>query len=90
LLRHKKLDVDALYRSNGVYSYSRGINPRAIVALTAGVLSALAGIVLNRLGVGGGWVDALVHLYDYAWFVGFFVAGTVYLILMRGRTPPIE
>jgi cytosine/uracil/thiamine/allantoin permease len=24
-------------------------------------------------------------LYDYAWFVGFFVAATAYVILMRGR-----
>jgi nucleobase:cation symporter-1, NCS1 family len=84
LLRHKKLDLDSLYRSNGIYSYSRGFNPRAIIALTAGVLSALTGIVLDHLGVGGGLVDALVHLYDYAWFVGFFVAGTVYLMLLRG------
>jgi len=90
LLRHKKLDVDSLYRSNGVYSYSRGINLRAIIALILGVLSALTGIVLNRLGIGGGWVDAFVHLYDYAWFVGFFVAGTVYLVLMRGNVQAVE
>jgi NCS1 family nucleobase:cation symporter-1 len=24
-------------------------------------------------------------LYDYAWFVGFFVAGGIYLLLMRRR-----
>jgi NCS1 family nucleobase:cation symporter-1 len=30
-------------------------------------------------------VPALHPLYDYAWFVGFFVAGGAYLGLMRGR-----
>jgi len=92
LIRHKKLDLGSLYRSNGVYEYSRGINPRAIIALAIGVLLALAGIVLDRLGIGQGStlgghqiVDVLIHLYDYAWFVGFFVAGSVYIILMRGN-----
>jgi cytosine/uracil/thiamine/allantoin permease len=26
-------------------------------------------------------------LYDYAWFVGFFTAGAVYLVLMRMMAP---
>ena len=40
-------------------------NPRAIVALVAGVFVALIGLA----------VPPLRFLYDYAWFVGFFVAG---------------
>jgi NCS1 family nucleobase:cation symporter-1 len=92
LLRKRNLDVASLYRSNGIYEYSKGINPRAIVALLVGVLLALTGTVLSHLGVGENWtiaghhvVRALVLLYDYAWFVGFFASGAVYLILMRGR-----
>ncbi|WP_263367785.1 NCS1 family nucleobase:cation symporter-1 [Edaphobacter bradus] len=92
LIRRRRLDVCSLYRRNGVYEYSSGINPRAIVALITGVLLALTGIVLNRLGVGASWligghhvVRVLVHFYDYAWFVGFFTAGTVYTMLMRGH-----
>jgi NCS1 family nucleobase:cation symporter-1 len=27
-----------------------------------------------------GWIS---HLYNYAWFVGFFVSGIVYMLLMR-------
>jgi nucleobase:cation symporter-1, NCS1 family len=92
LLRRRKLDLHSLYRSNGVYEYSRGINPRAVIALIAGVLLALSGVVVNRLGIGDNWtvgslhiVHALVLLYDYAWFVGFFISGTVYLLLMRSQ-----
>ncbi len=77
ILRHCELDVDALYRSQGSYQYSSGINWRAVLALGAGVVLALTGLV----------VPPLRPLYDYAWFVGFFVAGAVYLGLMRGLSP---
>jgi NCS1 family nucleobase:cation symporter-1 len=75
LVRKCELDVDALYRSDGKYSYTRGVNWNAIVALAAGIAVALIGLV----------VPSLRWLYDYAWFVGFFVAGSLYLILMRTR-----
>jgi len=92
LLRKRKLDLSSLYRSNGIYEYSKGINPRAVAALASGVLLALSGVVLNHLGIGHDWtiggypiISVLVLLYDYAWFVGFFVAGAVYLALMRSH-----
>ena len=46
--------------------------------------------MMAALGVGvalvliGRFVPALHWLYDYAWFVGFFVSGTIYVALMRG------
>ncbi|MCU1324449.1 MAG: nucleoside transporter family [Acidobacteriaceae bacterium] len=73
-LRHKRLEVDALYHRGGPYEYSGGINPRAMVALVAGVFVALIGL----------FVPSLRWLYDYAWFVGFGMAAVVYLGLMRG------
>jgi len=75
LVRKCELDVDALYRSEGKYSYTRGVNWNAIIALAAGIAVALIGLV----------VPSLRWLYDYAWFVGFFVAGSLYLLLMRAR-----
>ena len=73
ILRKCELNVGALYRSKGEYAYSRGVNWRAVAALAAGIALALCGLAFQPLR----W------LYDYAWFVGFFVAGTVYLILMK-------
>ena len=73
-LRDKHLEVYALYHRGGPYEYSGGINPRAIVALVAGVFVALIGL----------FVPALRWLYDYAWFVGFGLSALVYLALMRG------
>ena len=72
LIRGTKLDVASLYHRGGPYEYTRGINPRAIVALVAGVLIALIGLA----------VPALRFLYDYAWFVGFFVSAASYYVLM--------
>ena len=73
LLRRTQLDTDSLYRRNGIYEYSSGINPKALIALVAGVFVALVGLV----------VPSVRFLYDYAWFVGFFVAGATYLTLMK-------
>jgi NCS1 family nucleobase:cation symporter-1 len=72
VLRKTRLDADALYQRNGIYEYSRGFNLKAIIALVAGVLAALIGLI----------VPPLRPLYDYAWFVGLFVSGILYLLLM--------
>jgi NCS1 family nucleobase:cation symporter-1 len=76
VLRSKKLDVESLYMRDSIYEYHSGINPRAIAALAAGVACALV----------GRFVPAVHWLYDYAWFVGFFIAGGLYVMLMRGVT----
>jgi NCS1 family nucleobase:cation symporter-1 len=71
-LRGTRLDTESLYRREGPYEYRNGINPRAVVALAAGVAAALI----------GHWVTAFDWLFKLAWFVGFAVAALVYLLLM--------
>lgn len=73
LIRKTELDVNSLYHREGAYYYAKGINPRAIFSLVLGVVVALIGLAVRPLH----------FLYDYAWFVGFFVAGGMYLALMR-------
>ena len=80
LIRGTRLDTVSLYRRGGPYEYTRGINPRAIVALVAGVVVALIGLA----------VPPLRFLYDYAWFVGFFVAAASYYALMLRYRPDIS
>jgi NCS1 family nucleobase:cation symporter-1 len=75
LLRRTHLDVGELYNLHGIYRYGSGVNYRAIVALAAGVVVALIGLL----------VPPLRWLYDYAWFVGFLVASVTYWISMRSR-----
>ena len=73
VVRRRELVLPDLYRHGGVYEYSRGFNSKALLALAAGVLVALAGLVLPS-----------VHwLYDYAWFTGFLVSGVCYFLAAR-------
>jgi nucleobase:cation symporter-1, NCS1 family len=80
LVRRARLKVSDLYRRGGMYEYANGVNPRAVAALGCGVAVALAGLV----------IPALRLLYDYAWFVGFGVAGGVYLALMQRTTAVVK
>jgi nucleobase:cation symporter-1, NCS1 family len=75
IVRRSTLKLDDLYIRGGVYEYSHGINWRAVAALAAGIALALLGLA----------VPPLRFLYDYAWFVGFGVAGAVYILLMGGK-----
>jgi len=78
LIRKCDLQVDDLYRRNGVYEYRNGVNVSALIALVVGIAVALFGLV----------VPAARWLYDYAWFVGFFVSGGLYTVLMRRAPQP--
>lgn len=77
LVRKRELVVQDLYRHGGVYDYRSGFNPVAVLALAAGIAVALVGLV----------IPALHWLYDYAWFVGFFVAGGLYSVMMPKPAP---
>jgi NCS1 family nucleobase:cation symporter-1 len=72
LLRGTRLDSYSLYRRGGIYEYKNGLNPAAIVALVLGVAAALVGRFVPRVA----------FLYDYAWFVGFFLSGAIYYLMM--------
>lgn len=73
LIRKTRLDVAALYQRGGPYEYKSGVNSVALIALAAGVVVALVGLI----------VPPLRWLYDYAWFVGLAVSSVVYFLLMR-------
>ncbi len=73
LVRSRDLELEDLYLTEGSYTYRRGWNPAAVLATLLGCALAWGGLV----------VPALRPLYDYAWFVGFFVSFAVYAALMR-------
>jgi NCS1 family nucleobase:cation symporter-1 len=79
-IRHTKLSLFSLYHREGIYHYSKGINPRAVVALVIGVVVALVGL----------FVPSLHFLYDYSWFVGLFLSGVLYAVLMRIWPVPVS
>ncbi|MEE9372851.1 MAG: NCS1 family nucleobase:cation symporter-1 [Saprospiraceae bacterium] len=73
LIRNKVLNIQELFKINGIYSYGGGgFNNAAIIALFIGVVIALIGY----------WVPALNFLYTLSWFTGFFVSFGLYYLLM--------
>jgi NCS1 family nucleobase:cation symporter-1 len=78
-IRRTRLSLYSLYHRDGIYHYTKGVNPRAIVALVLGVVVALIGLFVARLH----------FLYDYSWFVGLFLSGIAYAMLMRVFPVPI-
>ena len=77
IVRRRELALRDLYLPSGVYA---GWNWRAVVATLAGCTAAWIGLV----------VPPLKPLYSYAWFVGFGVAGLLYLMLMlRTAAAPV-
>ncbi|KAF9043599.1 cytosine-purine permease [Hymenopellis radicata] len=76
LVHRSRVDVSAMYDSHGRYRYWRGINWRAAAALLCTIPPCLPGLIHNinnRIKVGN-----VYHIYDIAWFYGFFVASFVY------------
>ncbi|HQY41449.1 MAG TPA: NCS1 family nucleobase:cation symporter-1 [Ferruginibacter sp.] len=85
-IRKKEMQLDELYKTSGAYSYSKGFNQKAIVALVLGILPNLPGFLLQIKLIGAnvfpGWIS---QLYNYAWFVGFVVSALLYYILMKQK-----
>jgi NCS1 family nucleobase:cation symporter-1 len=69
--------VQDLYQRDGLYEYRRGFNWQAVISLFAGAGVAFIGLFVPPLRV----------LYNYAWFVGFFVSFVVYFALMQSAQP---
>jgi NCS1 family nucleobase:cation symporter-1 len=72
LVRHTKLDSYSLYRRGGIYEYRHGFNLVALFALVVGISVALVGAFVPRFE----W------LFKMAWFVGFFLSGAIYYLMM--------
>ncbi len=78
-VRRKALQAADLYKTDGAYTYNGGLNPIAVFSLLMGIAPNIPGFlgtikVVNPATVG----PFLMNLYNYAWFVGFFVAFFAY------------
>jgi NCS1 family nucleobase:cation symporter-1 len=83
VLRRQKLDLAALFDPRGKYSYSNGVNWRAIFTLVVAVAPVVPGFIRAATSPGGqvampGFLDTL---YTYAWFVTFGLGFVLYWIL---------
>ncbi len=77
VVRRGQLELADLYREGGAYWYSDGVNPCAMIALAAGIGTALAGTLH----------PSLRFLFSGAWFSAAFVSFAAYWALMRRYAP---
>jgi nucleobase:cation symporter-1, NCS1 family len=83
-IRRQNLVANDLYNHNGIYGYRNGLNNAAVIALLIGIVPNLPGFLLQIKLISSTTFPAWISdLYNYAWFVGFFVSGLVYLLLMK-------
>jgi nucleobase:cation symporter-1, NCS1 family len=79
LIQRRNLDLVDLYSKTGRYTYKRGWNPVALTALAVGILPNIPGF-LHALGVLASVPAVFQGLYNWAWFVAFFLAAGVHLV----------
>jgi NCS1 family nucleobase:cation symporter-1 len=84
VLRRQELSLRDLFDLRGRYSYSNGINWRAVAALVLAIVPVLPGFVRAALTPGGQVSSPTLFdsLYTYAWFVTFALSFVLYLALM--------
>src|SRR5688572_4460917 len=83
VLRKQKLDLAALFDPKGKYSYSNGINWRAMISLALAIAPVVPGFI-HAASTPGGQVAMPTFLdtvYTYAWFVTFGLGFALYWVL---------
>lgn len=74
-VRRQRLELVDLYSENpkAAYAYSNGWNHRALIAFALAAIFSIATV----------WVERLAALSGYAWLLGAFLGGVIYLGLSR-------
>jgi NCS1 family nucleobase:cation symporter-1 len=80
ILRKTRLDVEELYKPDGIYSFTNGFNLKALAAVLIGVLPVVPGFLHAATTEGGVVADPtfLDQLYRYGIFVTFGLAAITY------------
>jgi NCS1 family nucleobase:cation symporter-1 len=80
LVRKRRIDLAQLYTPGGIYSYAKGVNVRAVVALLVGWAVTLVGFFVTPVHFlwSGGWIFSLL---------GGLLA---YWLLMRGESSDVS
>ena len=75
--------------NQGEYTFNNGFNVSAIVALLMGIVPNIPGFLeaVGAIDKGVVW-PWIAGIYHYAWFVGFFVSGCTYLMMMKKKKEP--
>jgi len=81
IIRRRRLSVEDLYDVAGAYSYSGGINWRAVIAVAVGIAFNVPGFLAQASGGAIAVPSFFAQLYTYAWFISLGLSGVVYLAI---------
>ena len=89
IVRKKTLSLEDLFKSRGRYSYTGGVNRRAIVILVLSILPVVPGFLRAATTPGGQVADPNVwdSLYTYAWFITFALSFALYIATFGDSVP---
>ena len=87
VVRRRQLSLPDLFKIDGQYSYSGGVNVRAIAVLIVSILPVVPGFLRAAMTPGGQIANPtfLDSLYTYAWFVTFGLSVVLYLVFGKAR-----
>ena len=87
IVRRQKLSVPDLFDERGIYSYTKGVNVRAIAVLIISVAPVVPGFIRSATTPGGQVPNPTFFdsLYTYAWFVTFALSFMLYLLFGHAR-----
>lgn len=84
VIRKTKLNLKALFQTDGEYTYSKGWNIKAFLAVFIGIFPNLPGfcvqVGLINVYALPSWIN---DLYNYAWFMSLGISIVVYLVIMK-------
>jgi len=85
VLCRRELFAADLFKLRGRYTYSGGVNPRAMTALVLSILPVVPGFLRAAVTPGGQVANPtfLDSLYTYAWFVTVGLSFVLYLRMSR-------
>lgn len=88
VLKKQRLDTDALYQSEGAYTFTRGFNLRALAALFLAILPHVPGFLVAINVATTEQVPVFFQtLYTYSWFSGFALAFVLHLAFAALNNP---
>jgi NCS1 family nucleobase:cation symporter-1 len=92
IVRRQQLALPDLFKMQGRYKYSDGVNVRAIIVLVLAILPVAPGFIRAATTAGGQVANPslLDSLYTYAWFVTFALSFVLYLLIGHSVASPVS
>src|SRR5688572_28586883 len=89
IIGKQQLSLVDLFKTDGRYSYTRGVNLRAMAILVVSILPVVPGFVRAALTPGGQVTTPTFwdSLYTYAWFVTFGLSFALYVATFPNARP---